>query len=208
MRHVIEFKNKSGIGIPKVAQNYVDQLMQKLKDHDLITYEHCLRVSQMSMDLSQNMGLNILEQTISLYAGLLHDVGKVHVPREIISKPSRLSEAEFKIMKQHAQFGVDLIAPLVRFPFFKKVSDAVLYHHERIDGKGYMEIKKEQIPIVSKIIHVVDTVDAMSADRAYRKGLPMVTVIEELIRCSGTQFDTRIVEIYLDSQQNQLKKAA
>lgn len=186
------------VEIPKYAENFIEKILSQLKEHDQGTYEHCKRVSNMCLELAKEMNLNILDQAVVMYAGLLHDVGKLQVPTEIINKPERLTEAEYEIMKMHTKYGVDLIQPLTKLNFFQKVSQAILYHHERIDGNGYFRISEEKIPIHSKIILVVDTVDAMTEDRAYRKGLSMQTALDELVRCSGTQFDPSIVDCYLD----------
>jgi HD-GYP domain-containing protein (c-di-GMP phosphodiesterase class II) len=90
-----------------------------------------------------------------------------------------------------------MLAPLESLVFFKKVSEAILYHHERVDGKGYHGLPEDKIPYVSKIILVVDTVDAMTQDRPYRKGCTMERAIEELVLCSGTQFDATIANCYI-----------
>lgn len=199
--------NSSPVEIPVLAEKFIDQLMNQLKNHDLGTYEHCGRVSAMCLDLAKNLQLSLLEQAQCAYAGLLHDVGKIKVPVNVINKPSKLTSEEFEIMKNHTTYGMEMIAPLTENLFFKKVSDAILYHHERVDGKGYHGISSDQIPYFSKIILVADTVDAMGQDRAYRKGLPMNVIIDELIRCSGTQFDAHIVNVFLESTSQKQKAA-
>lgn len=197
----------SPVEIPVRAEKFIDQLMDQLKRHDPGTYEHCGRVSAMCLDLAQNLQLSLLEQAQCTYAGLLHDVGKIKVPTEVINKPSKLTSEEFEIMKSHTTYGMEMIAPLTENLFFKKISDAILYHHERVDGKGYHGITNDKIPYISKIILVADTVDAMGQDRAYRKGLPMSVIIDELIRCSGTQFDAHIVNVFLESLTQKQKAA-
>lgn len=198
MRHVLEFQ-KFGVEIPMFAESYVRSLLQNLLAHDPVTQAHCVRVSQMALSVAQNMELNLLEQAVCMYSGLLHDVGKIKIPLEILNKPGKLTDDEYAIVKRHTQYGVELIGSLTVLPFFKKVSEAILYHHERIDGKGYFGVQEKDIPLASKIILVVDTVDAMTEDRAYRKGLSLDVACEELIRCSGTQFDASIVESFLNA---------
>jgi putative nucleotidyltransferase with HDIG domain len=198
MRHVLEFQ-KYGVEIPMFAESYVRSLLQNLLAHDPGTQAHCVRVSQMALSVAQNMELNLLEQAVCMYSGLLHDVGKIKIPLEILNKPGKLTDDEYAIVKRHTEYGVELIGSLTALPFFKKVSEAILYHHERIDGKGYFGVQEKDIPLASKIILVVDTVDAMTEDRAYRKGLSLDVACEELIRCSGTQFDASIVESFLNA---------
>jgi putative nucleotidyltransferase with HDIG domain len=198
MKHLREI-HSAGLQIPQFASQFVRKMMSDLQAYDVETYEHCLRVSKMCMRVSKELELSPLEQAIATYAGLLHDLGKIKIPTHIINKPGRLTAEEFEIVKKHTQYGVDLIEPLVSVEFFKKVSEAVLYHHERVDGNGYFGIRSEAIPFCSKIILVVDTVDAMTQDRAYRKGCTFAAACEELIRCSGTQFESRVVDAFLEA---------
>ncbi len=208
MKSVIAFQQQTGFKIPAQAQGLIESLMNQLKIHDIGTYEHCGRVSAMCLELAQSLNLQMLDQATSFYAGLLHDVGKINVPGSIINKPSKLTTDEYEIMKKHAEFGFEMLQPLQQLEFFQKVNEAVLNHHERIDGNGYHKVPSDKIPYISKIILVVDTVDAMSEDRAYRKGLPMNVIIDELVKCSGTQFDPHIVNVYLDSLERKKKQAA
>lgn len=202
MKHIVDFQ-KVGVELPKFAEAYVRSLLQNLQIHDADIHAHCVRVSQMALVLAQKMELNILDQAVCMYAGLLHDVGKMKIPVEIVNKPGKLTDEEYDLVKKHTQYGVELIGALTVLPFFKKVSDAILYHHERIDGKGYFNITENEIPLASKIILVVDTVDAMTEDRPYRKGRSIEVACDELIRCSGTQFDPQIVQHFLDALKEQ-----
>lgn len=206
MKHVVEFQS-SVVEIPKFAEDFIQRTMLALKRHDVGTYEHCLRVSRNAWEVSKQMNHNILDQALCMFGGLLHDVGKIRVPEHIINKPGKLTREEYEIMKQHTEFGVDLVEPLTILPLFRKISEAILYHHERVDGKGYFGIHEDHIPMASKVILVVDTVDAMTEDRAYRKGCTMERAIDELIQCSGTQFDRGIVDVYIDIlNKNQQRK--
>lgn len=208
MQSIIDFKLHTGFELPGFAHEYILKLMNDLKTHDVGTFEHCERVSNMCLDLAQNLELDLLEQALCLYSGLLHDVGKLKVPTDIINKPSKLTSDEFSIMKKHTEFGVELLEPLGQLPFFEMMRNAILYHHERVDGKGYHQLPESRIPQTSKIILITDTVDAMSADRPYRKGLPLDVVVNELITCSGTQFEANYVNVFLDSLSRRQKKAA
>jgi putative nucleotidyltransferase with HDIG domain len=206
MKHLSEIQ-VAGLQIPEFANAFVRKMMMELKAYDAETYEHCVRVSRMCMRTATELKLSPLEVAIATYSGLLHDLGKIKVPTNILNKPDRLTAEEFDIMKKHTQFGVDLIAPLVGVDFFKQVSQAVLYHHERVDGNGYFGIKSEEIPYCAKIILVVDTVDAMTQDRAYRKGRSFDVACEELIRCSGTQFEPVVVDAFLEAYSGANKVA-
>ena len=206
MKRIADINKLTGLELPSEARFYIQNLMVNLKIHDVGTFEHCERVGSMCFELAQELELNFVEQATAFYSGYLHDVGKIKISPDIINKPSKLDNAEFAIMKNHALLGAELIDPLVLNPFFKSVREAVLYHHERVDGKGYYGLPSEQIPYTSKIILVADTVDAMGADRAYRKGLPMSVIVAELINCSGSQFESQIVNAFLNSKT--IKKAA
>ena len=213
MSGVFHFK-KLAIDIPVSAYSLMTTILHDLEKHDLSTKNHCVRVGDMSLELSQNLNLNHSLQAVCYYSGLLHDIGKLKISTEILNKPSRLTDDEYVTMKKHTDFGVELLQPLQDIQFFKEVRRAIQYHHERVDGNGYCGLSAAEIPLVSKIILVVDTVDAMTEDRAYRKGLSFHTACEELIRCSGTQFDPAIVDCFLQNlDQNKiftgpLKKAS
>lgn len=204
MWDVLEFKNL-GEAIPLSALSFIKKLIQDLDRHDSATKAHCARVGEMALALSKSMGLSYYEQALCYYSGLLHDVGKMKIPAEVLNKPSRLTEEEYKIVKLHTDFGVELIEPLQDIKFFREVSQAVKYHHERVDGKGYAGLPEAEIPLVSKVILVVDTVDAMTEDRVYRRGVSLSAACDELVRCSGTQFDASIVDCFLLAvQKNQI----
>ncbi len=208
MNHVLKLQSHA-VELPDYATQFVQNLLISLNMHDVATFEHCSRVAEMSALLASDLKLNSLDQSIAMYSGLLHDIGKLKVPTEIINKPGKLTNEEYATMKKHADYGAELMAPLAEaLPFFKKVSEAILYHHERVDGKGYHGLEASRIPYASKIILVVDTVDAMVEDRPYRKGCTLERAIDELIVCSGTQFDPTIASRYVDRLSQQLKKSA
>ena len=128
-------------------------------------------------------------------AALLHDIGKIGIPDSILNKPGRLTDEEYDIMKSHVVKGGEI---LKSFTLIEHVEEGALYHHERYDGKGYVHgLKGEEIPLNARIIGIADTFDAMTANRVYRKQLDMDYVIGELKRCSGTQFDPKLVDIML-----------
>lgn len=125
----------------------------------------------------------------------LHDIGKVKIPDNILYKPSRLTDEEFEIIKQHPVIGEAILKPI---PSLQHTLPVVRHHHERWDGKGYPDgISGNNIPLAARIIAITDSFDAMVSDRPYRKGMPIETAIAELRKGAGTQFDPQMVEAFL-----------
>jgi HD-GYP domain-containing protein (c-di-GMP phosphodiesterase class II) len=150
------------------------------------------------------MGLSEFEQAVLEYAGLFHDVGKVGVPDSILLKPARLTTQELEVMKSHPELSVQVLEPLTNIPFFRFLIPGVKYHHEKVDGSGYPHgLQGEKIPMTARVVAIVDTVDAMTQSRTYRKALSMDVVKRELIDFSGSQFDGNMVKIYLQSLRHQ-----
>lgn len=129
------------------------------------------------------------------YTALLHDCGKIGVPDNILGKPGKLTDEEFKIIKSHTVRGGEI---LKSFKSLEHVEDGARYHHERFDGHGYPEGKEgENIPLIARMICVADSFDAMSSNRVYRNHLTKEQVIEELEKNKGKQFDPQIADIML-----------
>ncbi len=187
--------------IPNWANESVRSLLECLKVVEPTTFEHCLRVGEYSRKLARDMGLNEYQQKLSEFAGMLHDIGKIGIDKEILLKPGRLEPIEYDIMKSHSVLSETIVKPLATHPFFAQILPAIRGHHERLDGEGYPDKKMgDNIPLIARIILTVDTFDAMGEDRAYRKGLPEEIIFAELKRCSGTQFDSHIVKVFLQAQ--------
>lgn len=194
---------------PMVAGNIPDwayaarqSILASLKVVDELTYYHCLRVGQYSQKLAQAMGLSDYQQKIAEFAGMFHDVGKMGIDKSIIHKPARLNESEYHAMMSHPILSEKIVKPLATIDFFAEVLPAVRNHHEWMNGTGYPDkLKEDQIPLLSRVILIVDTLDAMSMDRSYRKGLPLDVVYAELKKYSGDQFDPQLVKIFLDSHK-------
>ena len=184
----------------KISTTTIDALV-KLISHfidvrDPYTKEHSFHVGKYSRLIAEKMGLNRDEMQNIYYLGLLHDVGKVLIPSEILCKPEKLTEREWDIMKMHTIYGAEILEDFNQIP---NVKDAVLYHHERYDGKGYMYgLSGENIPLVARIICVADSYDAMATDRAYRKALPKEEILRELEKNKGLQFDPKIASIMIE----------
>ena len=160
---------------------------------------HTKRVSQYALAIAKAMGFSQQEQKTIERAGILHDLGKIGIDDSILNKPGKLNDQEWKIMKEHPQRGLEIIAPL---PFLSVEKEIVLHHHERYAGGGYPEgIKGEDISIGARIMAVADTFDAMNSARPYREPLSRDTILTELKKVSGTQLDPVVVKIFLELLQ-------
>ncbi len=162
---------------------------------DKYTEGHSVRVARYSREIARRMGKDEEEQAEIYNAGLVHDVGKIRIPGEIINKPGKLTDEEYDMIKLHPGAGYHILKGIDEFPAY---SLAAKYHHERYDGKGYPNgLSGESIPEVSRIIGVADAYDAMASDRSYRKALPQEVVRSEIEKGRGTQFDPAIADIML-----------
>ncbi|MFZ3105760.1 MAG: HD-GYP domain-containing protein, partial [Candidatus Hydromicrobium sp.] len=125
----------------------------------------------------------------------LHDIGKIAIPDEILMKPGKLTEKEWDIVKRHPEVGYNISGSS---PQLEPIADAVLSHHEWWDGSGYPQgLKGENIPLISRIISIIDAYDVMTHDRSYKKAVSKKESLEELKRCAGTQFDPKLVKIFI-----------
>ncbi|MFQ5735465.1 MAG: HD-GYP domain-containing protein [Thermodesulfobacteriota bacterium] len=163
------------------------------------TRGHSERVTELAMAIGRELGLGKQELRYLELAGLLHDIGKLGTYESILDKPGRLTEEEQEIMKQHPAKGAEILSPIKQMA---GLAPAIKHHHEFYDGTGYPAgLKGEEIPFMARILTVADTVDAMGADRPYRKGKPMSAIVAELKHCSGTQFDPLVVDTFLRIQE-------
>lgn len=185
--------------IPDWAESVAASILQTVKDKDPHTFYHCCRVGRYSRQLAKAAGLNQFEQAVLEYSGLFHDVGKVGIPDDVLLKPGRLDETEIEVMKSHPVISSKMIEHLSHNAFFRFMMPGVRYHHEKTDGTGYpFGLIGERIPLPARIIAVVDTYDAMTNVRPYRKPLSKDKVIQELKDFSGRQFDAQLVNVFLD----------
>lgn len=163
---------------------------------DPYTKGHSTRVSYYTQKLAERMGLHEAEIKSLGYIALMHDCGKIGIPDEILTKPARLTDEEFKIMQGHTTYGGKALED---FTSINGIVEGALYHHERYDGKGYPKgLKGSKIPLYARIICVADAIDAMNSDRYYRPHLSPEVIKKELKNNSGTQFDPDIVEYALE----------
>jgi hypothetical protein len=162
---------------------------------DAYTCGHSERVALLARLLSGQAGLpEPLIERIYM-AGLLHDVGKIGVPENVLQKTGKLTDEEFKQMKKHPEIGARILRDI------KQVADilpGVLHHHERYDGRGYPTgLAGKDIPLMGRLICVADCFDAMTSNRTYRKALPLEVALTEMRRCAGTQFDPELIDAFL-----------
>ncbi|MDZ7762550.1 MAG: response regulator [Desulfovermiculus sp.] len=159
---------------------------------DPYTAGHQSRVGQLARALARELGCPEDESEGIYLAGLIHDLGKIAIPAEILSKPSKLSDIEFSLIKTHPQVGFDILKDIT-FPW--PLADMVRQHHERLDGSGYPQgLTDKNILFEAKILAVADVVEAMSSHRPYRPGLGLENALQELDRSRGTLFDPKIVD--------------
>ncbi len=170
-------------------------LVRALDAREKETGSHSERVMTYTMLLGETMGVPEKDLSIMARGALLHDIGKIGISDNILLKPAKLDEREWKEMMRHPQLGYDILSGI---RFLKGPAEMVLAHHERFDGSGYPKgLSRRDIPLGARIFSLADTLDAMTSDRPYRKALPFEAVISEVKRCRGTQFDPEIVDIFL-----------
>ena len=170
-------------------------LSSSIDAKDRYTHGHSKRVAEYSERIAQAAGMSKEECEEVYFAALLHDVGKIGIPNNIINKEGRLTDEEFDIIKTHPVIGNQILSSINQSPY---LSVGAYYHHERYDGRGYPKgLKGEDIPAIARIIAVADAYDAMTSKRSYRDTLPQYFVREEFVRGTGTQFDPQYAQIML-----------
>lgn len=176
------------------------QIMQTLAGtidaKDTYTNGHSIRVAEYSREIARRYGKSGKEQEDIYYIGLLHDIGKIGIPDEIITKNARLSDREYLMVKTHPQIGGDILKNISEIPY---IDVGARWHHERYDGTGYPDgLKGEEIPEVARIIGIADAYDAMSSKRNYRAEIPQDVIRKEILEGRGTQFDPVFADIMLE----------
>lgn len=137
------------------------------------------------------------------YAAVLHDIGKLGIPEAILNKPSKLTDEEWELMKNHPKIGVKFLEPIESF---EKVSPWILYHHERVDGKGYYGKCADEVPFVSKLLAICDTYSAITMRRSYKEPKSYEEAIKIIKEVAGTQLDSELVEIFVNIPKEEIEK--
>ncbi|HEX9763392.1 MAG TPA: HD domain-containing phosphohydrolase, partial [Acidimicrobiia bacterium] len=181
-----------GINMRELPRDILIEVMEDVIE-DL--HGHVHRVADLAVNLGVGVGLGDDDLDRLALAGVLHDVGKIHLDPGILGKPGPLDEEERELMRRHPELGF----AMTRNRMDPKVAEAILYHHERYDGRGYpFGLAADAIPILSRIVLVADAFDAMTSVRAYQPALPVEFAVTEIRNNAGTQFDPTVVEVFLE----------
>lgn len=211
MLSILADRASSAIDNARLFQNQQNTFQQTIQGfarameaNDPYTHGHSDRVMQYSKLVSRGLGMDELQTSRLCTAALLHDIGKIGIPLDSLNKPQRLNKDEYELFKEHPDKGRRILEPI---EFLKEIVPAVYHHHEQFDGCGYpLGLKGEDIPLEARILAVADTYDAMTSDRAYRSALMHEIAIAELRRCAATQFDPRIVAVFIIELEGWRKK--
>ncbi|MFZ0737108.1 MAG: HD domain-containing phosphohydrolase [Candidatus Acidiferrales bacterium] len=195
---VAERTQQLSLALRDLEQSYdytLEALGGALDAKDAETEGHCQRVTAFTITIAKSMNVDKMALRHIARGAFLHDIGKMGIPDSILRKPGPLTADERTTMRRHCDIGFSV---LERIPFLKEAAEIVLTHQECFNGSGYPRgLKGEKIPLGSRIFAVADTLDAMISDRPYRKALPISAAREEIQRNSGTQFDPRVVDVFL-----------
>jgi response regulator RpfG family c-di-GMP phosphodiesterase len=187
-------------------ENTLTALVKALDAREKEVGSHSERVMNFAACLGGKLGITGRELQELSKGALLHDIGKIGISDNILLKPGKLGEDEWIEMRRHPQVGYAILSEI---NFLKTPAEIILSHHERFDGTGYpKQLKGEQIPIGSRIFAIVDTLDAMTSDRPYRKALPFAVAEAEILKYRGTQFDPAIADLFLSIPRKQWEDCA
>ncbi|SDF42428.1 HD-GYP domain-containing protein [Sporomusa acidovorans] len=180
----------------QILTSIIMALVNTLEVRDRYTHGHSAEVAAIATDIMNKLSLSDTEKFTINFAALLHDIGKIGIADTILNKTGKLTEEEFAIIKRHPAIGAKILEGI---PSMNQISQIIKHHHERYDGKGYPDkLTGRDILLGARIIAVADSFQAMISDRTYRQGMSQAEAMEELARNKGTQFDTDIVEVFLD----------
>lgn len=188
------------VEVQSYRSSFIAALKSTLYEKSYETEKHCLRICELCKKIGEEMKLSQIEMNDLILFSMLHDIGKIGIDDSILGKPDKLTEQEWIEMKKHSYIGYSIARSS---PELENIAYYILCHHERYDGTGYPNgLKGEDIPLLSRILSVVDSYDAMVNDRCYRKALPQNVAIAEIKKNSGTQFDPHAVECFLKVLSN------
>ena len=178
-----------------IHSEMLTSLIRALQECDSDTEHHVQRTQKMGAELGKRIELTDVQQSKLSLLCLLHDIGKIGIPLEILNKPGKLSDEEWKILQSHTEKGYEIANSNNEL---REIAEEIRHHHERWDGKGYPDgLSRESIPLLSRVIAVVDAYDAMTNNRSYRHAMSSSMAMAELKRCAGSQFDPFIVSEFL-----------
>jgi putative two-component system response regulator len=178
--------------LEKATVQLMTSLQNAMEEKDYYTAGHTIRVTEYALMLGMAMGLSESDILVLRRAAQFHDIGKLVIDLSCIQKPGKLTEEEWVLIRKHPSIGANIIQPL---GFMEREQFIIRHHHERLDGKGYPDgLNGDQLDDLTKILIVVDSYDAMTSKRNYRKNMTLEEAVEELYSCSGTQFAPDIVE--------------
>jgi putative nucleotidyltransferase with HDIG domain len=195
LRRAEEDARRTAERLRRTLEGSVLAMSQVVETRDPYTAGHERRVAELATAMAEELGWEGDQLAGLRLGGLIHDIGKIAVPAEILSKPGRLSEAEFNLIKQHSQAGCDILASI---EFDRPVAEMVRQHHERLDGSGYpLGLRAGQILPEAKILAVADVVEAMSSHRPYRPALGMEPALDEVRTGAGVRYDREVADACL-----------
>ena len=174
--------------------NMVKSLVYAIEAKDTYTRGHSERVNRYCMFMAERLTMEEGQKNVLYWTSILHDIGKIGIPENILNKPDRLNDEEYSIIKRHPKKGFDILKPLEQL---SSALPGILHHHERFDGGGYPHgLKGEEIPLLARIIAVADTFDAMTSDRAYRPAKAPEEAMAIMEEVAGSQLDPDLVEVF------------
>lgn len=183
--------------VQMTVHQFAESLSYIIDAKDHCTHSHSEEVAVMAQTIGQQMGLSAKQADILHVVGHLHDIGKVGIQDAILKKRGPLTKSEFAIIKRHPEIGAQIMGPVTPFSGKNGIVKMILHHHERYDGKGYPHgLKGKEIPLGARIIAVADSLSAMLQERPYRKAMTYKEAMDEIVDCTGTQFDPQVVNAF------------
>jgi len=184
--------------IKKLFLGAIEALVSALEAKDKYTGGHSRRVTEIALALGNELGLSVKDMEDLRWGSLLHDIGKIAIHQVIQNKPDKLTSEEYEHIMTHASVGAHIVKPVVN----GKISEMIEHHHDHYNGSGlHQVIAGSDIPLGARIIAVADAFDAMTSDRPYRSAMSIAEAIDEIKRCTGTQFDPDIVTAFLKTAE-------